>query len=56
MIKPGAIFIKLLKTISYLGENFKSRFLYFYPYYFIVFHKHEKFHKKIIEKKSEICI
>jgi len=51
--RPGTVFIKLLRKVSYLGEGFKSRFLYFYPNYFNelcmliknnVFHKDEKFH------------
>jgi len=39
----GAIFIKLLKKNSDLSEKFKSRFLYFYLYYFNeTFHAYEK--------------
>ena len=30
----GAVFIKLLRKISNLSENFKCRFLYLYPHYF----------------------
>ena len=43
IVSTGAVFIKLLRKISYLSENFKFIFLYFYLYNFNeTLHAYEK--------------